>query len=344
MNIRQILSAQHFGDFWSIVREVDPQAVIREAEQPVRMVVCGMPGVGKRALATALANGGVVEGNVEIDVCDMNEAPVALPYSDLYIYVASGEKRLEAAHRSHLGQLLRRSAAVFLVVHGDDRVDSSARSLVRDDISASLGLPADRVICVSSFDRAVLEHEFMPPVVAIVPHLVVALGRQAAAFREPAAAYLIADTARANAEFALVSGLPSFIPIIGTIATTGADIVVLTKNQIMLLLKLALIYRRPIDNRIQVLMEIAPVVGAAFFWRSAARTLMALLPGPLAIGPRGAIAFVGTYIAGRTAQAYYRSGQRPSSEMMDRFQQEAIGQLQSVAPLLGRVGKYLRFP
>jgi hypothetical protein len=153
---------------------------------------------------------------------------------------------------------------------------------------------------------------------------------------------LVKETSRVNAEFAAVSSFPGLIPIVGGLAASGADLLVLTKNQAMLLVKLATVHGRPTDNRLQLLSEIVPVVGAAFLWRWAARTLVSLLPSPLSVAPRVAVAYVGTYVVGRTAAYYYEQGHRPSPELLDSFAREASGQVALLAPIWSDVRR--RFP
>lgn len=207
-----------------------------------------------------------------------------------------------------------------------------------------LGLAPERVFCTSFLDHQAVREDLIPGLIRQAPYLALPLGRSLEPAREAAASFLIGETARANAEFAMVSGLPAIIPIVGTVAAMGTDMVVLTKNQVMLLLKLALLYQRPIENRLQVIAEVAPVIGAAFFWRSAAQTLMTLLPGPLCLAPRGAVAFIGTYVAGKAGHYYYRWGRRPSPAVLDTFREEAVRQITGVTPLLASLGRHLRLP
>src|SRR5262249_50706638 len=79
---------------------------------------------------------------------------------------------------------------------------------------------------------------------------------------------VIDETARANAKFALVSSLPGAIPIIGSLMAAGADMLILTKNQVVMVFKIAAIHDRDIHDQWQILREITPVVGAGFFWRT----------------------------------------------------------------------------
>ena len=81
-----------------------------------------------------------------------------------------------------------------------------------------------------------------------------------------------------------MSSLPALIPVLGLVLGGMADILVLTKNQAMLVFKLAAIYGRDIDDQIAILKEIMPVIGSAFLWRTAARTAVGLAPAPI-VGP-----------------------------------------------------------
>src|SRR5579884_1270648 len=102
LNVRDVFTASRLTDFWSVLREVDPQHIIREAEQPVRLIICGSPGVGKRTLASTLTGGEYRGPNVVIDICDMpDDVPVALPSADLYLYVARADAQFGAVQRQH---------------------------------------------------------------------------------------------------------------------------------------------------------------------------------------------------------------------------------------------------
>ena len=103
-----------------------------------------------------------------------------------------------------------------------------------------------------------------------------------------------------------------------------ADLFILTKNQVTLVFRIAGIYGRDLSDRTRVLLEIAPVVGGAFLWRSVARSLVALLPGALGAVPKTLVAYVGTYVVGQIAHYYYREGRRPSPEVLDQIRREGL--------------------
>lgn len=154
-----------------------------------------------------------------------------------------------------------------------------------------------------------------------------AFGRALPAFRAAAAKQVIDETSAANAQFSLVSNIPALIPIVGSIAAAGADFIVLTKNQVMMLYKLAAVHGRDLHDRRGILQEVLPVVGAGLVWRTLAREATTLLPFAAGTVPKLVIAYVGTMAIGRAAEFYYRTGMRPSQEQIDQFGRQALERL-----------------
>lgn len=173
-----------------------------------------------------------------------------------------------------------------------------------------------------SRDRATLD-AIRLEITRRIPNRAPALGRYLPAFRGAAVRAVIDESARANAEFAFVSNIPSVIPVVGSLAAAGADFLVLTKNQVMLVLKVAAIYRQDLSSYPKILRELAPVVGAGFVWRTVAREAASFLPFAAGTIPKVAIAYTGTVVAGRAADFYYRVGQRPSAIDVRGFYREA---------------------
>ncbi|MGH2618854.1 MAG: hypothetical protein ACRDJC_26800, partial [Thermomicrobiales bacterium] len=150
-----------------------------------------------------------------------------------------------------------------------------------------------------------------------------ALGRALPAFRPAAGKQVINETASANAQFSLVANIPTLLPVIGAIAAAGADFIVLTKNQVMMLYKLAAVYGRDLNNQRGILQEVIPVVGAGLVWRTLAREATTLLPFAAGTIPKVVIAYVGTMTVGRAAEYYYRTGMKPTRSQMDQFTRQA---------------------
>ncbi|GAB4157853.1 MAG: hypothetical protein Fur005_12220 [Roseiflexaceae bacterium] len=132
---------------------------------------------------------------------------------------------------------------------------------------------------------------------------------------------LIAQTSFSNATYALASGLPEQIPVLG-VPFAAADIFILTKNQALLVFRLALAHAAAPDFQARIA-EIIPVIGSAFLWRQAARSLIGLIP-IWGLVPKVAIAYAGTYTTGIAAWRWYEQGEMASTDQIKRISQEAI--------------------
>ncbi len=134
----------------------------------------------------------------------------------------------------------------------------------------------------------------------------------------------------ANAQFSLISNIPTLLPIVGNIAAAGADFIVLTKNQVMMLYKLAAAFGRDLHDQRGILQEVLPVVGAGLVWRTVARQATTWLPFAAGTIPKLGIAYVGTMAIGRGAEFYYRTGMKPTRSQMDHFIHQAAEMLRSL--------------
>jgi uncharacterized protein (DUF697 family) len=160
-------------------------------------------------------------------------------------------------------------------------------------------------------------------IASTLPDLAPALGRWFPAFRPAATKAVIDETARVNAQFSLLSNVPAAIPIVGSLASVGADFFILTKNQVMMVFKIAAINGRDLSDHWAIVRELLPVVGAGFLWRTLAREAASFIPFMAGTVPKVAIAFTGTMAAGRAAEFYYRMGEKPSQDQLKEFYDHA---------------------
>lgn len=156
-----------------------------------------------------------------------------------------------------------------------------------------------------------------------LPHRQLALGRWLPGFRREATVATVNSTARANAEFALLANLPALIPLVGGLISAGADTLVLTKNQLMMIYKLAAIHNRDLTQPWRLYTEMLPVVGAGLLWRTVAREAASFVPFAGGTIPKVVIAYAGTAVAGQAASYYYEHGEKPSAEQLKRFSRRA---------------------
>jgi uncharacterized protein (DUF697 family) len=152
----------------------------------------------------------------------------------------------------------------------------------------------------------------------------VALGRWYPGLRSAAARSVINGASRSNAQFALLASAPSVLPMIGSVASAGADIIVLTKNQLTMAIKLAAIYGKPLNNKWDIFRDLMPVVGAGFMWRSVAREAIGFLPFAAGTIPKVAIAYAGTYSTGKAVEVHFRFNITPSKEQVTSWYRQAL--------------------
>ncbi|HUE75452.1 MAG TPA: hypothetical protein VMP10_01385 [Chloroflexota bacterium] len=314
--------------FWQVLREINPQNIIDEAEQLVSVELVGRQGSGRQTIATALAGhpphpqSSAWRALQSTLLAEDGSLPDEVPTAHLFLYVLDATRGFSAADRTPARHLSARGRRIIYVVNKMDLVDRPGSVML--SARRELGLEqSDEVVFLTATDQNSIVKELIPAIVRTLPDMGLALARTLPTLREPIADRLIVDTSRANGEFALASSLPANIPLLGTFLSAGTDMIVLTKNQAMLVFKLAAIYGRSLHSRSRLAIEIAPVVGAAFVWRTIARTLVGLLPGFIAAVPKTGVAFAGTFVVGRTAQYYYQWNRRPSPELVRKFGDEA---------------------
>jgi uncharacterized protein (DUF697 family) len=114
------------------------------------------------------------------------------------------------------------------------------------------------------------------------------------------------EWARTNAKRAALDSLPGIIPALDFLLPfTGAgDMVILTRNQLAMVLEIAACYNLPPDPRAR-LTELVPVIGSAFGWRAVARELVAFAPFGTGVVVSAGIAYAGTTAVARAVDHYY---------------------------------------
>lgn len=170
------------------------------------------------------------------------------------------------------------------------------------------------VIYLDGLELGQLQAGLLPAIVHRFEKRALALARRAPIFRNTVAGHLIAKTARSNAELVLLANLTAGLPIISGFFDSGADFVVLTKNQFELSHRLAGVYGQKRDSRVEVYLEIAPIIGAAFAWKTLSNIAARKIPVLLHMLPKAAIAYAATVIVGRAAQVYYASGRQAPAQ------------------------------
>lgn len=161
-------------------------------------------------------------------------------------------------------------------------------------------------------------------ILEMLPDMAPAFGRFHPLWRKAAVNAIVGQTSRANAQFALVSNIPAVIPVLGGFVSAGADLIVLTKNQLMMCYKIAAAHGEDLENQFAIVRELTPVVGAGFLWRTAGRQAASFVPFAAGTIPKVAIAFAGTLTMGKAADFYYQYGSKPSRSQLNKLRLQAL--------------------
>lgn len=155
----------------------------------------------------------------------------------------------------------------------------------------------------------------------VTPDRQLALAAQLPPLRPPVFARIIDETARANASFALTTGIAESIPLLTAPLNLG-DIVVLTKNQLMMSYRIVLAAGRDGEPR-KLMTELIGVLGGGVLFRQIARQLVGLVP-IAGILPKIAIAYAGTYAIGRAMVAWTTEGRQVTADTVNRYAREGM--------------------
>ncbi len=156
------------------------------------------------------------------------------------------------------------------------------------------------------------------------PELSLSLARSYPAFRPIVVDRIIRETALANAEFSMLNALPGVVPLVAPLlpATAIGDIFMLTKNQAMMLFRLAAAHDLSVDPRARS-RELGPMLGNAFGWRAIAREVIGIVPGGFGLVARGAISYAGTIAVGKALDRFYDTGQLPDRTQINLYYKDA---------------------
>lgn len=163
------------------------------------------------------------------------------------------------------------------------------------------------------------------------PDLALALARRLPAFRLPACNFIIRSVSKVNAQIAIISALPGVLPwtAIFLPVSSVADVILLTKNQLVLVMRLGAAFgQKPGYAQVK---EMVGTFASAFGWRTLARQLVGLVPAGIGLVLKGSIAYSGTMAIGKAAQWFYQSGRKPTDDEVRQAYKEAEAEGKQVA-------------
>jgi uncharacterized protein (DUF697 family) len=309
---------------WRIVKEVDLEAIRRHAEAPTRVLVVGETATDADDLA-ALLIGPHPEAATWVTAIDAGTAAddtaapaerVVVDGPDLVILVGRGPDWSPAMRAARQSWLDRRARLLQVVLqagpqHGSTQAQGQTVSLALD------GLAEDG-----------LDHLARALFTVVEPDLRLSLARQFPPLRSCAFNALIDETAKANAGYAFSTGLAEVVPVLGVPLTIG-DILVLTKNQLMMSYRIALAAGKP-GKATELIGEIVGVLGGGLLFRQIARQLAGMLP-VVGIVPKVAVAYGGTWAIGRAVTVWATEGRKLTGERLRQLSREGLARGRQVA-------------
>ena len=317
---------------WRILKEVDLQAIRREAGRRVHVLVIGETTDDADDLALRLAEG-QDDPTRWLTAVDAPLAASAIarraglegddrPYRpDIVIAILRGNDEspdMRAARRHWAG----RKAHLVTVAVGGDRIAGAVQTR-----------GGSALVAIDRMDdegfRNVVEAVFA----VVEPDRRVGLARQIPSLRPKVIHSLIDETARTNAGYAFSTGLVEIIPVLDIPMAIG-DMVVLSKNQMMMSYRIALAAGKTGQPR-ELIGEIVGVLGGALLFRQIARQLVGLIP-VIGIVPKVAVAYGGTWAIGRAVGLWATEGQLLTSARLRQLWREGFARGREVAQHFGR--------
>jgi uncharacterized protein (DUF697 family) len=249
------------------------------ANHPVMVNIVGPAGEYRDGLRQMLLANGGKAGCVRL-VENGTDIP---PEADIHLVMldpAFGPTTTQA----NMLRKINPKGLVLIMVGGDEQQFESRRR----EVATAVGARASNVIAVKTLSqlRGVLAKRLLQS----FEEWVVPLARQFPFLRDDAATQEINSTSQQNA-------------MVGAMPIPGADMPIMTANQIKMILRLAAIHDQPMT--LDRAKEVLAVVGSGLALRTAARQLAKVIPGPgWIVG--GAMGYGGTLALGKGAVEYFK--------------------------------------
>lgn len=312
------------GNIWNTFKELDIRPLAEEAERPLVLAFVGAVGVGKSTLAAALRHGKrartkVIASTIEADL----DMATRVGGADLIVLVLDATRDDFSAEAKLFAEW--KGAGRNIIVFYNKMDAAQDANVLGATMMTWVSAP---VAMGSAIDPESLSNSFVPCVLDALKERRLSLARQYPYFRLAVARELINDTSFANASYALGTGLAEIVPALD-IPFNVADMIVLTKNQALMVYKLGLALGLPTRWQAHVA-ELGSVVGAGFLWRQIARQLVGLIP-VWGIVPKVAVAYAGTYAVGEAILYWYQTGHKMSGHGMRELYVDALARGKQIA-------------
>ena len=281
------------SELWSVWREMSGHAA-----HPVFINLYGPAGDHREAVRALFLAGSQHRATLRVTELGADMPPEA----DVHLVMLDAAFGPPSSQLSVLRKINPKAVLIVLLGIEDDAFEARRR-----EVAASIGVRLDHVIGAKTLSQ--LRPTLTKRLLTLFEDHTVPLARQFTFLREEAANQEIAASAQQNA-------------MIGLMPVPGADMPLMTANQVKMVMRLAAIHDQPMTY--DRLKEVLAVVGGGLALRTAARQIVKLIPGPgWLIG--GGLGFAGTLAMGKAALEYFRrqqeappaAGSRDGSTVID---------------------------
>jgi uncharacterized protein (DUF697 family) len=304
---------------WRVLHETDLDAIRRGAESRFQVLVAGDDAADAEQLAcliaespdTLAAPGARGERHPWLLTIDASAAgPVVGRESFDLAVLVSRKAELSSALGSLRDDQAARGVPIVVVVIG---TVGTTVTIVRRGENQRAAVPELNASALQAVGEAML--------MSVPPELRLGLGRQFRGLRSLLFRILIDETARANASYAFTTGIAEIIPVL-TIPMNVGDVVILTKNQLVMSYKITLVAGKSGTPR-HLIGEILGVLGGGLLFRQIARQLVGLIPA-VGVAPKVAVAYGGTWAIGRAVVLWATAGQVLTAESVRAFYAQGL--------------------
>lgn len=285
-------------ELWSVWREIEGKAA-----QPITLGLVAATGPDREHWRDALLIGSHDPERLRLIEADASTVPTA----DLYLVIVTSNTGMITRELPVLDRLDRTKLMVALVGIPEHLVATRQRELLH-----ALDLGADQIVPIVSlkdlagpFARALFDRH---------GDMVIPLSRQFPIFRSEAAWQEVQATSKQNA-------------VIGALPLPGADMPLMTANQVKMLMRVAAMFDLPLN--VDRAKELMAVVGGGFALRTVSRQAVKLVPwAGWAIA--GGIGYSGTIAMGKAAIEYFKRNAPSHQVSLAHTHQEAEGPVQGI--------------
>lgn len=308
-----MLRALQLKTLWQIVSEIKLEDVQKEVEAPFHLLIAGdgETDASEAARHLSTADAEFVHPWLTVTDSDGSGMRTGMDPVDCALLLTKEielSQNLSALHSS----LDSAKIPVLVLVIGPNAAQPGADIPHRQE-QAREAVAEWSPVSVALVARRLLE---------IVPsELRLALAFRLPPLRPAAIQQLIQETSQANATYSFTTGLAETIPVLG-LPLNVSDLLVLTKNQLMMAYKIALISGKSGTPQ-QLLGEIVSVLGGGFLFRQLAREMVGLIP-VWGILPKVAVAYAGTWTIGRAVTLWAAEGRRITPDLLKSFYRDAL--------------------